>query len=62
LLQETIEQRCEGELFRVETTNGEGEALVLGLTMAPLTGQGEREIGTVLVLRDETLPVHQVKE
>ncbi len=62
LLQETIEQRCEGELFRLETTNGEGRPLVLGLTMAPLTGHGERELGTVLVLRDETLPVRKVEE
>jgi two-component system response regulator HydG len=61
LLQETIEQRCEGELFRLETTDGAGQPLVLGLTMAPLTGQGERELGTVLVLRDERLPVRQVE-
>lgn len=60
LLQETIEQRCEGEIFRLETTNGKGQPQVLGLTMAPLTGQGERELGTVLVLRDETMPVRQV--
>ena len=62
LLQETIEQRCEGELFRRETTNGAGQPLVLGLTMAPLTGQGQRELGTVLVLRDEALPVRQVEQ
>lgn len=61
LLQETIEQRCKGELFRLETTNGEGQPLVLGLTMAPLTGQGNRDLGTVLVLRDETLPARQVE-
>ena len=61
LLQETIEQRCEGELFRLETTNGAGQPLVLGLTMAPLTGHSERELGTVLVLRDETLPVRKVE-
>lgn len=60
-LQETIEQRCEGEIFRLETTNGEGQPLVLGLTMAPLTGQAGRERGTVLVLRDETLPARQVE-
>lgn len=62
LLQETIEQRCEGELFRLETTNGAGAPLLLGLTMAPLTGHGERQLGTVLVLRDETMPVRQVEE
>ena len=62
LLQETIEQRCEGELFRLETTNGVGQPLVLGLTMAPLTGHSDRELGTVLVLRDETLPVRQVEK
>jgi hypothetical protein len=61
LLQETIEQRCEGEIFRLETMNGVGEPLLLGLTMAPLSGHGERELGTVLVLRDETLPVRQVE-
>ena len=62
LLQETIEQRCEGELFRLETTNGAGQPLVLGLTMAPLTGHNNRELGTVLVLRDETLPVRHVEK
>ena len=61
LLQETVEQRCEGEIFRLETTNGAGQPLALGLTMAPLTGQALRELGTVLVLRDETLPVRQVE-
>jgi CheY-like chemotaxis protein len=61
LLQETIEQRCEGEIFRLETTNGAGQPLLLSLTMAPLSGHGERELGTVLVLRDETLPVHLVE-
>lgn len=60
-LQEAIEQRCEGEIFRLETMNGEGQPLLLGLTMAPLTGQGARELGTVLVLRDETLPARQVE-
>ncbi len=62
LLQETIEQRCEGEIFRLETTNGAGQPLTLGLTMAPLTGLGLRELGTVLVWRDETLPVRQVEK
>ena len=61
LLKETIEQRCKGEIFRLETTDGAGQPLVLGLTMAPLTGQGERELGSVLVLRDETLLVRQVE-
>lgn len=60
LLQETIEQRCEGEIFRLETSNGAGQPLVLGLTMAPLTGHNARQLGTVLVLRDETRPVRQV--
>ncbi len=60
ILQEMIEERCEGELFRMETTNCCGEPLVFGLTMAPLTGLGERELGTVLVLRDESMPARQV--
>ncbi len=60
VLQEMIEERCEGEIFRMETTNCSGEPLAYGLTMAPLTGQGERELGTVLVLRDESLPARQV--
>ena len=62
LLQETIEQRCEGELFRLETTNGAGLPLVLGLTMAPLNGHHNRELGTVLVLRDETMPVRAIEK
>lgn len=60
LLQEIIEQRCEGEIFRLETTNGAGQPLVLGLTMAPLTGHNARQLGTVLVLRDETRLVRQL--
>jgi len=58
MLQETIEERCEGEIFRLETSDGKGLPLVFGLTMAPLTGCGERELGTVLVLRDESGLVH----
>lgn len=59
-LQEMIDERCEGEIFRLESTNADGESIVFGLTMAPLTGHGGRELGTVLVLRDESLPVRQV--
>lgn len=59
-LQEMIEERCEGEIFRLESTDGAGEPVVFGLTMAPLTGHGERELGTVLVLRDESLPARCV--
>lgn len=58
MLQETIEERCEGEIFRLETSDGNGQPLVFGLTMAPLTGHGDRELGTVLVLRDESRLVH----
>lgn len=61
VLQEMIDERCEGEIFRLETTSAEGQPIVFGLTMAPLTGQGGRELGTVLVLRDESLPVRQVE-
>ena len=61
VLQEMIEERCEGELFRMEANDCEGESLAFGLTMAPLTGQGERELGTVLVLRDESQPARQVE-
>ncbi len=61
ILQETIEERCEGEIFRLETTDSVGQPLIFGLTMAPLTGHGQRELGTVLVLRDETRPVRQVE-
>lgn len=61
LLQETIVQRCEGEIFRLETTNGAGQELILSLTLAPLTGHGDRELGTVVVIRDETRPVRNVE-
>lgn len=60
ILQEMIEERCEGELFRMEMTGCSGDTIVFGLTMAPLTGQGERELGTVLVLRDESLPARKI--
>ncbi len=61
VMQEMIEERCEGEIFRMEAKDCDGESLAFGLTMAPLTGQGERELGTVLVLRDESLPARQVE-
>lgn len=60
ILQEMIEERCEGEIFRLESKNCAGETIAFGLTMAPLTGQSERELGTVLVLRDETLPAREI--
>ena len=60
ILQGLIDERCEGEIFRVEAKNNDGQPLVFGLTMAPLTGHGERELGTVLVLRDETQPARQL--
>lgn len=59
-LQELIEERCEGEIFRVEAEGGDGQAVVFGVTMAPLSGYDERELGTVLVLRDESQPARQV--
>lgn len=60
LLQETIEQRCAGDIFRLETISGAGKNLLLSLTMAPLSGHDGRALGTVLVLRDETRPAHNV--
>lgn len=60
VLQEMVDERCEGEIFRIEAANMNGEPIVFGLTMAPLSGQGDRELGTVLVLRDERQPVRQV--
>lgn len=59
-LQELIDERCEGEIFRLQSKNMQGEAILFGLTMAPLTGHDERELGTVLVLRDESMPVRQI--
>jgi len=53
LLHNILEERCEGEIFHIETINGTGQTLVFGLTMAPLTGHGQRELGTVVVLREE---------
>lgn len=55
MLQETIEARCEGEIFHLESTDGTGQPLVFGLTTAPLTSHDQRALGTVLVLRNETL-------
>lgn len=60
ILREMIEERCEGDIFRLESKTVAGNPLVLGLTMAPLTGRGGRELGTVLVLRDESMPSRQV--
>lgn len=59
-IQELIEERCEGEIFRLETEPGNGQPLAFGVTMAPLTGHDQRELGTVLVLRDETQPARQI--
>lgn len=55
ILQEAIEERCEGEIFRLESTDSARQPLVFGLTMAPLTSHDQRALGTVLVLRNETL-------
>jgi hypothetical protein len=60
ILREMIEERCEGDIFRLESKNCAGKLLIFGLTMAPLTGHGGRELGTVLVLRDESMPTRQV--
>ena len=60
LLREMIEERCEGDIFRLESKTGAGKPLVFGLTMARLTGHAGREHGTVLVLRDESMPIRQV--
>jgi DNA-binding response OmpR family regulator len=60
ILREMIEERCEGGVFRVESKTADGNSLTFGLTMAPLTGQGGRELGTVLVLRNESMPTRQV--
>lgn len=56
--QEVVAQRCMGEIFHLSTVNAASEPLIVGLTMAPLTSQTGREIGVVLVLRDESLPNH----
>lgn len=60
ILREMIEERCEGGIFRLESKTAAGNPLIFGLTMAPLTGHGGRELGTVLVLRDESLPSRQI--
>ncbi len=54
MLLEVIEERCEGEIYHLESIDRAGQPLVFSLTMAPLTGHGQRALGTVLVLRDET--------
>ena len=59
-LQGLIEARCEGEIFRVEAEARNGQPVAFGVTMTPLTGHDQRELGTVLVLRDETKPARQV--
>ncbi len=59
-LQELIVERCEGEIFRVEAEARGGQAVAFGVTMAPLTGHDQRELGTVLVLRDESQPFRQI--
>ncbi|MDH3998522.1 MAG: PAS domain-containing protein, partial [Desulfuromonadales bacterium] len=60
MLQELIEFRCEGEIFRQEVSGVDGQVVTVGLTMAPLTSHVGSELGTVLVVRDETQPVRQV--
>lgn len=60
IFREMIEERCEGGVFRLESKTAAGKPLIFGLTMAPLTGHGGRELGTVLVLRDESMPSRQI--
>lgn len=57
--QEIVTQRCLGEIYRLQMHNAAGQPLLISLTMAPLTSHAGREIGVVLVLRDEGLPVHE---
>lgn len=59
-LQALIEERCEGEIFHVEAKAKDGKPVLFGVTMAPLTGHDQRELGTVLVLRDEAQPGRRV--
>lgn len=59
-IQALIEERCEGEIFRLEAEISKGQSLAFGVTMAPLTGHDQRELGTVLVLRDETQAARQI--
>ena len=60
ILCEMIEECCEGDIFRLESQTVAGNPVIFGLTMAPLTGHGGREPGTVLVLGDESMPSRQV--
>ncbi len=59
MLQDVVEYRCEGEIFRQEIIGKDGQPLTVGLTMAPLSGHAGREFGTVLVIRDETQTTRQ---
>ena len=60
ILREMIEERCKGGIFRLTSKTSAGHPLIFGLTMAPLTGYRGRELGTVLVLRDESMPSRQI--
>lgn len=59
-LSELLQSRFAGELYRLEFHRATGEPLILGVSMSPLQSRTGEDQDLVMVLRDETGPVHQV--
>lgn len=49
-----LEARVEGEIFRLEVTDTQGEPRLMGISLSPLTTSTGMENDLVLVIRDET--------
>lgn len=60
VLRESIEERVEGELYRVELEDPQGKTRFLGASLTPLTTSTGMQNDFVLTLRDETLPVREI--
>jgi len=59
VLRESIEERVEGELYRVEIKKPQGNTHFLGASLSPITTSTGMENDFILTLRNETLPVRE---
>ena len=59
-LQELLESRFEGELYKLSFERSTGEPLILSVSMSPLQSAAGQDHDLVMVLRDETGPIKEV--
>lgn len=59
-LKESIVERVEGELYRVEVKDGPGKTHILGACLSPLTTSTGKDNDFVLTLQNQSLPVKEI--